>query len=353
MAVKLLLVLSLAVVAVSSAGILETLLSWDLHDTEGRSSTPQPKCLYQANGYLCCVDIVLTPGIEPRPACVNINQKNNNVTLNLSYADNPVHNATIKIEDAANKPTCMNLLANFGNFAHLCAKFTTVTKLETGHTGCLVIEPVLMGSLADTYSIGCFKFDGGVQQVDTTPIIEPILNSSNSKDTKLQDDEDDDDSFNTDELLAVVSESAEQGLALFSRWLGFKLNDKINSTTTSSSLSSATSSASPSTNNKDTDISTTIKSTSRSGRGMVLDNNPIHEDKSDERFKQLLSAQDNILKESEMIGNSDGKKTTFVYSQIPSDNINLQQQKNILPVVPRESRRGGRAYNIHQHINEI
>lgn len=72
-------------------------MSWDLHDAEGRSTAPQPKCLDQANGYLCCVDIVFTPGIKARPACVNINQKNNNVTLNLSYGDSPVHNATIKI----------------------------------------------------------------------------------------------------------------------------------------------------------------------------------------------------------------------------------------------------------------
>lgn len=174
--------------------------------------------------------------------------------------------------------------------------------------------------------------------------IEAASNSSKSTDTTTQDDEDDDDSLNTDELFAVVSESAEQGLALFSRWLGIKLNDKTNST-----------------NNKDIEdikkkdeqnLSTTIKTTSRSGRGMVLDNNPIHEDKSDERFKQLLSAQDNIFKESEMIGNSDDKKTTFVFSQIPDTTSNVQQ-KNILPVVPRESRRGGRAYNIHQHINEI
>lgn len=342
MAVKLLLVLSLAVVAVSSAGILETLLSWDLNDTEGRSTAPQPKCLNQANGYLCCVDIVFTPGIKARPACVNINQKNNNVTLNLSYGDNPVHNATIKIDDAANKPTCMNVLANFGDFAYLCAKFTTVTRQESGHTGCLVIEPVLVEPL-DIYSMGCFKFDGGVKQVDAPLSIEQASNSSKSTDSTTQDDEDDDDSLNTDELFAVVSESAEQGLALFSRWLGIKLNDKINSTTNK---------ANEDIKKKDEqNLSTTIKTTSRSGRGMVLDNNPANEDKSDERFKQLLSAQDNILKEPEMIGNSDGKKTTFVFSQIP-DTTN-EQQKNILPVVPRESRRGGRAYNIHQHINEI
>lgn len=91
------------------------------------------------------------------------------------------------------------------------------------------------------------------------------------------------------------------------------------------------------------------------------------QEKSDERFKQLLSAQDNVLKGSATIGQSNGMQTTFVYSK-PSDlmagsnNANEEAKKRLeteaavpqhLAVVPKESRRGGRAYNIHQHVNEI
>lgn len=92
----------------------------------------------------------------------------------------------------------------------------------------------------------------------------------------------------------------------------------------------------------------------------------VQNDKSDERFKQLLSAQDNVLKGSATIGQPHDAETTFVYSR-PSD---LMTEKNAtedakrkleaeaaapkhLVVVPKESRRGGRAYNIHQHVNEI
>lgn len=77
---------------------VETLLSWDLPEVEARSSTPQSKCLCQTSGCLCCVELNLTSTIDlGGPACVNIKQKEQNVSLNLSYGDNPVHNATIRI----------------------------------------------------------------------------------------------------------------------------------------------------------------------------------------------------------------------------------------------------------------
>lgn len=154
--------------------------------------------------------------------------------------------------------------------------------------------------------------------------------------TVQEEEEEEDVGLNTEELIAAVSASAEHGFALFSQWLGLNLNVK-NVTATKKQT---------------TEVNTRQENTSvasRSGRNMLeLQVSP--EDKSDERFKQLLSAQDNILKESARIGHADGGQTTFVYAQQPpvdnSGKINL-------PVVPRESRRGGRAYNIHQHVNEV
>lgn len=328
---KLLLVLSFAVVAVSSAGILETLLSWDLHESEGRSSTPQSKCLCQTSGCLCCVDLNLTSSIDlGGPACVNIKQKEDNVSLNLSYGDNPVHNATIKIADAANRPTCMNLLSDL---AQLCAKFTMIKPQErSGYDGCLVIEPALMHSPQATYNVGCFNFYEGVRQTQVAPD-EAIVPATTEP---IQDDDEDEDvGMNTDELIAAVSASAEQGFALFSRWLGLNLSPRLNGT-----------------NNKNITPDVTSRqgnssTMSRNGRSM-LELQTVPEEKSDERFKRLLSAQDNILKESAKIGYSDGARTTFVYAQQPAD-----RHKIDLTIVPRESRRGGRAYNIHQHVNEV
>lgn len=76
----------------------ETLLSWDVPEVEARSTMPQSKCLCQTSACFCCVDLNLTATIDlGGPACVNIKQKDQNISLNLSYGDNPLHNATIKI----------------------------------------------------------------------------------------------------------------------------------------------------------------------------------------------------------------------------------------------------------------
>jgi hypothetical protein len=45
-----------------------------------------------------------------------------------------------------------------------------------------------------------------------------------------QEDEEDDNDLNAEELLAAVSASAEQGIVLFSQWLGLNISPKLNIT---------------------------------------------------------------------------------------------------------------------------
>ncbi|XP_003393842.1 uncharacterized protein LOC100647092 [Bombus terrestris] len=338
-----LVLLTTAVAVVSSAGLLETLLSWDIPDAVGRSTAPQSQCLCQTSNCLCCIDLNLTTAIGgglvvddlDGRACINIKQKEQNISLNLSYGDNPVHNATIKIVDASNRPTCMNLLSDL---AQICAKFTSIKQAEAGYDGCLVIEPALLGTPQATYHMGCFNFNQVVRQIEASATIETTEATETT--------EDEEDSLNTEEFIAAVSASAEQGIALFSQWLGLNLNPKLNLTNRNNHQEANSQRAIPST-------------TSRSAR--------VHwdqEEKNDERFKQLLSAQDNVLKGSATIGQSNGAETTFVYSK-PSELFSSEKNSNDrrveqmeiepqhLAVVPKESRRGGRAYNIHQHVNEI
>lgn len=144
-----------------------------------------------------------------------------------------------------------------------------------------------------------------------------------------------------------MSASAEQGIALFSQWLGLNLNPKLNVTSGKNG------------GQQEGQRSVPTSTTSRSARAHW-----DQEEKNDERFKQLLSAQDNVLRGSATIGQSSGAETTFVYSRPPGlyssdksseerrvDRMKIEPQH--LAVVPKESRRGGRAYNIHQHVNEI
>lgn len=58
----------------------------------------ESKCLCQTTSCLCCVELNLTSSIDlGGPACVNVRHLDRNVSLNLSYGDNPVHNATIAL----------------------------------------------------------------------------------------------------------------------------------------------------------------------------------------------------------------------------------------------------------------
>ncbi|EZA49986.1 hypothetical protein X777_11474 [Ooceraea biroi] len=241
----------------------------------------------------------------------------------------------------------MNLLSDL---AQICARFTSVKQADIGgYDGCMVIEPALLGTPQATYPLGCFNFYQGVRQVEMSAVTET------TEPADVSDDEDDS-GLNTDELIAAVSASAEQGIALFTQWLGLNLNPKLN-------LTGQENGPQQDPQQLRTETATSMSSSSRSARNMA----DVHNDKSDERFKQLLSAQDNVLKGSATIGQSNGMETTFVYSR-PSDlmmterNATEEAKRKLeaevaVPqhrvVVPKESRRGGRAYNIHQHVNEI
>ena len=76
------------------------------------------------------------------------------------------HEQFFSTADAANKPTCMNLLSDLAQF---CAKFTSVKQVEHGFDACMVLEPLLLGSLQATYRMGCFNFNQGVRQISALP----------------------------------------------------------------------------------------------------------------------------------------------------------------------------------------
>ena len=65
----------------------------------------------------------------------------------------------------------MNLLSDL---AQICAKFVSMrrpTQGEQWYTGCLVIEPALLGAPQATYPVGCFTFDRGQVRKSETPIM--------------------------------------------------------------------------------------------------------------------------------------------------------------------------------------
>lgn len=79
--------------------------------------------------------------------------------------------------NAANKPTCMNLLSDL---AQICARFTSIKQSDFGgYDGCLVIEPALLSTPQASYRMGCFNFYEGVRQVEVAAWV--LLRSSISE----------------------------------------------------------------------------------------------------------------------------------------------------------------------------
>lgn len=166
-----------------------------------------------------------------------------------------------------------------------------------------------------------------------------------------------------------MSASAEQGIALFSQWLGLNLGPRLNVTSPQNrQVEEEEAEEGEFDDEEEEEEKIEIVTPKATNENLTNVHVPVSsrtarklsdEKKEDIRFKQLLSAQDNIVRESAKIP-TDGARTTFVYSKPVDQNKftgskkeNELQSKPQLTVVPRESRRGGRAYNIHQHVNEI
>ncbi|XP_014233365.2 phosphatidylinositol 4-kinase-like [Trichogramma pretiosum] len=330
------------------------------NNNDNNNNNNNKSCLCQTSSCLCCIELNLTSSIDlGGAACVNVQHRQRNVSLNLNYGDNPTHNATIALDGAAHKPTCMNLLSDL---AQICAKFESMSRVQAAvdeptYNGCLVLQPALLGTPQATYPVGCFSFDHGqVRQIQSysPPASESSQAPQNPAEPEEEDEEEDDDdqSINAEELLAVVSASAEQGIALFSQWLGLNLAPRVN-------LTSLVKPAPLNATRRDRQLQQPSVA-GRRGRTISILGDHDQDSRNDEKFKQLLSAQDNVLRESATIGDSSaaGMGTVFFYPQLDAPQANSRPEAiaispENLAIVSSESRRGGRAYNIHQHVNEV
>ncbi|KAL1130194.1 hypothetical protein AAG570_013132, partial [Ranatra chinensis] len=101
----------------------------------------------------CCVDFDISYVDLGGPGCVAIIYKPDDKKLfvNVTYGDSQLHIDQIK--DTVPTTTCISLL---GELAQLCAEFTDIEQAEQGPKGCVSLTPKLLGSIQETYKLGCF-----------------------------------------------------------------------------------------------------------------------------------------------------------------------------------------------------
>ncbi|XP_060516067.1 uncharacterized protein LOC132695677 isoform X2 [Cylas formicarius] len=140
------------------------------------------------------------------------------VLVNVSYGESPLHSQQVK----GSKPTatCLALLTNV---AEMCARFPNLEPHDDGLKGCLLLEPKLLGAVTSHFKIGCFTMGPRGMALDKTNDTAPAESIPVIAATNVTQNQSD--SIISGDLLAIVNETAEQGLAFISNLLGLSFSD--------------------------------------------------------------------------------------------------------------------------------
>lgn len=147
------------------------------------------------------------------------------IAINVSYGESLLHNEIVKGPDPA--PSCLNI---FAKLAQMCARFHGLLPTDDGMRGCINLEPMLLGERQLELPIGCFRMGPHGMEVIQSPaeVIEEQQPEADKIDTNGTSSEaegpDSLAGYSAEDILAVVNESAEQGIALLTNWLGLESN---------------------------------------------------------------------------------------------------------------------------------
>ncbi|KFB48184.1 AGAP008005-PA-like protein [Anopheles sinensis] len=216
-------------------------LSLATDEVEAKDEEVGPSnCLCNGPSCICCIDFNMTLIDLGGPGCVRLKylSADEGIALNVSYGDSVLHSQRVKGPDPP--PTCLNV---FSSLAQMCARFSELLPTDEGLRGCLQLEPMLLGDVQIELPLGCFRMGPKGMEViksaeeqikeqipseseetpSTTlaPVVEekPAVPAGNSTSAvSLLDN------ISTADILAAVSESTDEGIAMISNWLGLSVN---------------------------------------------------------------------------------------------------------------------------------
>uniref|UniRef100_A0A182Q819 DUF4773 domain-containing protein n=1 Tax=Anopheles farauti TaxID=69004 RepID=A0A182Q819_9DIPT len=222
-----------------SASILDYLSLVTGGDGEAKEEEVDPSnCLCNGPSCICCIDFNMTLIDLGGLGCVRLKylSAEEGIALNISYGDSVLHSQRVKGPDPP--PTCLNV---FSSLAQMCARFSELLPTDEGLRGCLQLEPMLLGDVQVELPLGCFRMGPKGMEViksaeeqikeqipsetseEATPAPvatvdeKPVAGNSTSALSLL-------DNLSTADILAAVSESTDEGIAMISNWLGLSVN---------------------------------------------------------------------------------------------------------------------------------
>lgn len=145
--------------------------------------------------------------------------------MNLTLGKTLAKSSTVKISNPE-EPVCLSML---GGLAKMCAKFNGLAPSANGGLiGCLAMQPKLFGEVPINFDFPCFDLNSQEIKVIETPkkaedkkeeAEELTISSTSDSDETIG-------GFKVEDILKVVSKTADQGIKIISELFGIGADEK-------------------------------------------------------------------------------------------------------------------------------
>lgn len=209
-----------------------------LGDLESDEDAPAQKrdresdCLCQKSGpdgsnCICCLEFNISETFDLGPACVRMKylSQTEGVAMNLTLGKSLAKSSTVKIEKPE-EPVCLSML---GGLAKMCAKFNGLAPSANGGLlGCLSMQPKIFGEVPINFDFPCFDLNAQEIRVIEAPKKSEDENKEEAESSAASGSESDETigGFKVEDILNVVSKTADQGIKLISDLFGIAEDDK-------------------------------------------------------------------------------------------------------------------------------
>jgi Domain of unknown function (DUF4773) len=187
------------------------------------------KASAEGNNCICCLDFNISEAFDVGPACAKIkyNSQEEGVTLNLTLGKSFSKSSVIK-PSKPEEPVCLSML---GGLAKMCAKFNgLVPSQSNGYVGCLTMQPKLFGEVPINFDFPCFDLNKQEIRMIEAPKKSESAEEDDEKEESAEPGTSGGDEtiggFKVEDILNVVSQTADQGIKIISELFGINEEEK-------------------------------------------------------------------------------------------------------------------------------
>lgn len=174
---------------------------------------------------VCCLQFNVSEAFDFGPACVKINylSQDEGVAMNLTLGKTLSKSSTVRVEKPE-EPVCLSML---GGLAKMCAKFNGLAPSANGGLiGCLKLQPKLFGEIPVDFEFPCFDLNK-----EEIRVIEPPRKVDEEKQDEVDEvsaagSDETIGGFRVEDILNVVSKTADQGIKIIGEFLGIGDDEK-------------------------------------------------------------------------------------------------------------------------------